>query len=492
MPLELIVKLTGQPAAPIAPDHRATDGSTYHESARLGAYHVASDRVTFIRVPAVEYVAVRMPFGQPPTDCYIPERLGYRYHCPPAGVAWQHKPLTYPGTAHAPLLATCGPQGGCLLGCLDHDRTVELFASDKGLELRFPKPVGGTVAKIHATRAATLPGPDPDGDMGSLLNGFLAAWGGPSEPSAFLEHRPLIIDLSSQDVPDDQLVTVCNRLIADYAGLADTVILWGGQDDPQRRCCEPIIPLRPVAEEAIRVLRNAHGTVLPYTRPDGADFADWTEQHIHRGCYTYVDHVASCTPQQIANVAWAAPSDSIIEWPTLALPGFGVLASGCIHGGDESQTWPDMTPRPSNPNLSTWPEMGRRLFPRTKFYLGTQNGLDSSWWGLPDGTATGEPKRFAHATERWAFRLGMGLIPRPQPYSDGRKWGLNACTDAIMGEWYRTRFWSRKPKWAGVVDRNSEHFVTAFDMADGNRLHCIDAWDAEKGYDSITIVEAAP
>ena len=493
--LELWVRLQGGQPVRIAAD-RNDRGATYHDdmAGKLGTYRIVRDSlIQFLDVPGnVEYVAVRMPWN--PTLVYEPHLMGYRHRIDPFSSAGLSLSGQYPGKYHAPLTAACGPNGGALLGCPE-DRTVTVAATHQWAELRFPAPKPYTTAKI-------LVAADPAAvqDVGPLLDDFRMAWDGKQADAEWGETEALAIGINAQDVANDKLELLIRGYVSDYAGLCSTAILWGQQDDPGRGCCQPIIPWRNVASYAADILTEANWSVLPYIRPDGADFAAWMKTHNDHDCSeVYIDHVAGCTPEQIRGIPEVARYGGIIEWPTLALPGFSVLASGCIHGGKGSFTWPDGTPRPENPNLSTWPDMGRHLFPRTKFWLGTQNGLDASWWGLPDGTATGEPKRFAHATERAAFRLGMGLIPCPAGWREWQQehpgepcpaWSLNACTDAIMGAWYASRFLYRQPKWAGVVDNNPLRYVTAFDCSDGKRLHCIDEWSDTLKV-GLSIVEVA-
>jgi len=481
MVLELWVKPTDGPPERIHAEHTAGGVLCHHDrGGRLGQYQIDGKELRFLKVPAaVEWVGVRQPlYGPQPTCLYEPQRLGLRHRFP----LLREISCTYPGTAHAPVMATCGPQGGTILGCTQ-DRTVELAASDLGLELRFPKPTSMTTAKLIAGSGAGMIAAVKD--VGFILDAFLAAWlaenglKGPPEPSRELESQPLMVDFQAQDVPPEGRERAFRDIVRAHRGWTNLFAVWGLQNDPAYGCCEPIIEwsaqnawMIPLASE----LRDQRIHILPYTRPDIPEGAGtlphWMGRNALRGCdHAYIDHVKARTAE--VQACWTPLS--IREWPSLGNHKFGVLASGCIAGASPgSETWPDGMPRHGNPSCSTWPEMGRRLFPRTKFFLGCQNS-DAMWWGLPFDA--NEPRRFAHATERAAFRLGMGLAPRPQPYLDGRPWGLNECTQEIMAAWYGSRFWSRRMYWRGAQVNEPGLYASRFTDDQGRSVLCVDRWE---------------
>lgn len=384
----------------------------------------------------------------------------------------------YPGTAVAPVM-TATKDKTLLLGCLDQ-RTCTLRSKETYLEIELTPKVG-EVIRI-ADRTGT--------DCSTLLAGFRSSWtalvGSPSDPvcGSVMQRASCLLAIQLQDLEGDSAAVerTVRKLVGEHEGLAAAVYFWGQMSDyvgpappwnPGTGCCLPLMELRPRYQTWLpalaRELADKGIYVGYYSNPSYTlPIQQWTAYNViaNDASAHYIDAIASCTPQQIAATKVLPLDHPLIEWPTLAMPGYAVMASGALWHGP---TFPDGTPHTTSadPRITSWPEMGRLLFPAVKMFTGPQDGEWTSESAEP-------PHIFVYPGNRWAWRLGMGLMLQPQQ----ARWGVNECVNEMLALWHVHQWFAREPFYRGVVKHSEPGlFITRFTDRTGKELYVFDQWE---------------
>jgi len=337
----------------------------------------------------------------------------------------------FPGTLVAPVLTASGAGKTILLGNFGL-QPVTMRSTATFLELEINAKVGEFIR--IADRTGT--------DCFTMLAGFRSSWTalvGPSGPPVgVMQRASCILAIQLQDIAGDSATVerTVRKLVREHEGLAAAVLFWGQMSDyvgeappwnPGTGCCLPLLEMRPryqpwlpalARELADKGIHVGYYSNPSYTIP----IQQWTAYNViaHDATAHYIDAIASCTPEQIAATKGLPLEHALIEWPSLAMPGYSVLSSGAmLHGW----TYPDGTPMPNStdPRVTSWPEMGRLLFPGTKMFTG--GGINGGWLAEPM-----EPHVAAYAGVRFAFRHGMAFILQPQKSYCGR----NECVDECL------------------------------------------------------------